>query len=54
MDIDQALAFTDALVFAKSRIHLSDLQQAMLRDSGLWNAKVTIALPIFMAILQLT
>jgi WD40 repeat protein len=33
MDIDQALAFTDALVFAKSRIHLSDLQQAMLRES---------------------
>ncbi|MEH2165100.1 MAG: NB-ARC domain-containing protein [Nostoc sp.] len=33
MDIEQALAFTDALVFAKSRIHLSDLQQAMLRES---------------------
>ncbi len=33
MDIDQALAFTDSLVFAKSRIHLSDLQQAMLRES---------------------
>ncbi|QHG15156.1 AAA family ATPase [Nostoc sp. ATCC 53789] len=33
MDIDQALAFTDALVFAKSRVHLSDLQQAMLRES---------------------
>ncbi len=33
MDIEQALAFTDALVFAESKIHLSDLQQTMLRES---------------------
>jgi WD40 repeat protein len=33
MDINQALAFTDALVFAESKIHLSDLQQALLRES---------------------
>jgi WD40 repeat protein/DNA-binding HxlR family transcriptional regulator len=33
MDIETALAFTDALVFAKVGTHLSDLQQAMLRSS---------------------
>jgi DNA-binding HxlR family transcriptional regulator len=33
MDIEQALAFTDTLVFAKTGMHLSDLQQAMLRES---------------------
>ena len=36
MDVEQALAFTDALVFAKSGVHLSDLQQAMLRESWSW------------------
>jgi WD40 repeat protein len=36
MDIEQALAFTDTLVFAKSGSHLSDLQQAMLRESWSW------------------
>jgi WD40 repeat protein len=36
MDVEQALAFTDALVFAKAGIHLSDLQQAMLRESWSW------------------
>lgn len=36
MDIEQALAFTDSLVFAKTRMHLSDLQQAMLRESWSW------------------
>ncbi|MDF5710640.1 MAG: NB-ARC domain-containing protein [Nostoc sp. S4] len=33
MDIEQALAFTDALVFAKISIHLSDLQKMILRES---------------------
>jgi len=33
MDLEQAIAFTDALVFAKSGAHLSDLQQIMLRES---------------------
>ncbi|MBD1865754.1 NACHT domain-containing protein [Cyanobacteria bacterium FACHB-471] len=36
MDVEQALAFTDALVFTKAGIHLSDLQQAMLRESWSW------------------
>jgi len=36
MDLEKALAFTDALVFAKSGVHLSDLQQAMLRESWSW------------------
>ncbi|MDF5727192.1 MAG: NB-ARC domain-containing protein [Rhizonema sp. PD38] len=36
MDIEKALAFTDALVFAKLGVHLSDLQQAMLRESWSW------------------
>ncbi len=33
MDIEKALACTDALVFASSGVHLSDLQQAILRQS---------------------
>lgn len=33
MELETALAFTDALVFAKAGTHLSDLQQAMLRSS---------------------
>ncbi|AFY34419.1 NB-ARC domain-containing protein [Calothrix sp. PCC 7507] len=33
MDIEQALAFTDTLVFTKTGMHLSDLQQSMLRES---------------------
>ncbi len=36
MDIEQALGFTDALLFAKLGTHLSDLQQAMLRESWSW------------------
>jgi WD40 repeat protein len=36
MDIDKVLTFTDALVFAKSGTHLSDLQLAMLRESWSW------------------
>lgn len=36
MDLEQALAFTDQLVFATSGTHLSDLQQAMLRESWSW------------------
>ncbi|MBW4537778.1 MAG: hypothetical protein KME43_01390 [Myxacorys chilensis ATA2-1-KO14] len=36
MDLEQALAFTDQLVFAKAGTHLSDLQQAMLRESWSW------------------
>jgi WD40 repeat protein len=36
MDIEQILAFTDELVFQKSGGHLSDLQQAMLRESWSW------------------
>ncbi|MBD1850005.1 NB-ARC domain-containing protein [Leptolyngbya sp. FACHB-711] len=36
MEIDQALLFTDALVFAKTGLHLTDLQQAMLRASWSW------------------
>ncbi len=36
MDLEQALAFTDQLVFAKVGTHLSDLQQAMLRESWSW------------------
>jgi len=36
MDIETALIFTDALVFAQMGTHLSDLQQAMLRESLSW------------------
>jgi WD40 repeat protein len=36
MDLDQALAFTDTLVFNQAGTHLSDLQQAMLRESWSW------------------
>lgn len=36
MELETAIAFTDALVFAKAGIHLSDLQQAMLRASWSW------------------
>ncbi|MBI4781499.1 MAG: NACHT domain-containing protein [Oscillatoriophycideae cyanobacterium NC_groundwater_1537_Pr4_S-0.65um_50_18] len=33
MDVEQAIDFADALIFAASGVHLSDLQQAMLRAS---------------------
>ncbi|WP_416666267.1 hypothetical protein [Egbenema bharatensis] len=33
MDLEDALNFTDALVFAESGTHLSDLQQILLRES---------------------
>ncbi|MEH2381690.1 MAG: NB-ARC domain-containing protein [Nostoc sp.] len=33
MSIEQALAFTDALLFAKSGMHLNDIQQMILRES---------------------
>ncbi|PSB22637.1 hypothetical protein C7B76_03065 [filamentous cyanobacterium CCP2] len=33
MDLEDALNFTDALVFAESGTHLSDLQQVLLRES---------------------
>ncbi|HEY9623999.1 MAG TPA: NB-ARC domain-containing protein [Crinalium sp.] len=36
MDIEKAIAFTDTLVSAKAGVHLSDLQQAMLRESWSW------------------
>ncbi len=36
MDIEKVLAFTDALFFTKLGVHLSDLQQAMLRESWSW------------------
>ncbi len=36
MDIEQALKFTDALLKARLGTHLSDLQQAMLRESWSW------------------
>jgi WD40 repeat protein len=36
MDVQQAIAFTDALVFAKSGVHLNDLQQAILQESWSW------------------
>jgi len=36
MDIEQALEFTDALLFTRLGTHLSDLQQAMLRESWSW------------------
>lgn len=36
MELETAIAFTDALVFAKVGMHLSDLQQAMLRASWSW------------------
>lgn len=36
MDIEDALLFTDTLVFNHTGLHLSDLQQAMLRESWSW------------------
>lgn len=36
MNIEQAIAFTDTLVFAKSGMHLNDLQQAILQESWSW------------------
>ncbi|GAB4228019.1 MAG: NB-ARC domain-containing protein [Elainellaceae cyanobacterium] len=36
MDIDEAIAFTDALVYERAGVHLSDLQQALLRESWSW------------------
>ncbi|NEO30946.1 MAG: NACHT domain-containing protein [Symploca sp. SIO3C6] len=36
MDIEEALALANALVFAESGEHLSDLQQALLRESWSW------------------
>lgn len=36
MDLEQALTFTDTLIVAKFGHHLSDLQQAMLRESWSW------------------
>ncbi|NEP00004.1 MAG: NACHT domain-containing protein [Symploca sp. SIO2E9] len=36
MDVEEALALANALVFAESGEHLSDLQQALLRESWSW------------------
>ncbi len=36
MDIEDALLFTDTLVFNQTGLHLGDLQQAMLRASWSW------------------
>lgn len=36
MNLDEALTFTDVLIVAKFGHHLSDLQQAMLRESWSW------------------
>jgi WD40 repeat protein len=36
MELETALAFTDAIVFEKQGVHLSDLQRAMLRESWSW------------------
>lgn len=36
MEIEEALALANALVFAESGEHLSDLQQALLRESWSW------------------
>ncbi|MBD2345278.1 WD40 repeat domain-containing protein [Anabaena subtropica] len=36
MDLEQAIVFTDTLFFDKFGEHLSDLQQAMLRESWSW------------------
>ncbi|MBD1911980.1 MULTISPECIES: NB-ARC domain-containing protein [unclassified Leptolyngbya] len=35
-DVEQILTFTDTLVAAKTGLHLSDLQRAMLRESWSW------------------
>lgn len=37
MEPEAAIAFTDTLVFAKVGVHLSDLQQAILRASWSWD-----------------
>lgn len=36
MELETALAFTDAIVFEKQGVHLNDLQRAMLRESWSW------------------